>query len=77
MYCRVIPLDMDGGDHVMLIILSTTVTVAFCTDVGAEYIKDVNIAYQIIYMYMQYKPASGKFSVIFSLIPAGSAYVSL
>ena len=35
MYCRINPLVMDGGDHVMLIILPTNVTNAFCTDVGA------------------------------------------
>ena len=49
MYCRIIPLDMDGGDHVMLVILSTTVTNAFCTDVGAKiYTQDVDIAHHII-----------------------------
>ena len=39
MYCRIIPLEMDGGDHVMLITLPTAVTVAFCTEVGAKFIK--------------------------------------
>jgi len=39
MYCRIIPLEMDGGDHVMLIILPTSVTDGLCTDEGAECIK--------------------------------------
>ena len=76
MYCKIIPLEMDGGDHVMLIILPTNVTNAFCTDEGAKLIKLVLIQYDILIIHMQYKPAFGKFSAMFSLIPAGSANVS-
>ena len=39
MYCGIIPLVMAGGDHVMLIVLSTNVTSELCTDDGAENIK--------------------------------------
>lgn len=36
MYCRIIPLAMAGGDHVMFIILLTTVSSKLLTDEGAE-----------------------------------------
>ena len=39
MYCRIIPLGVDGGDHVMLIVLPTNVTSEFSTNDGAENIK--------------------------------------
>ena len=39
MYCKIMPLEMDGGDHVMLIISSTSDTVALCIDKGAENMK--------------------------------------
>ena len=44
MYCRIIPLVIDGGDHVMLTVLPTNVTSEFCTDDGAENINALQYA---------------------------------